>query len=133
MKRLAAISPGSTNDCPGATLPWQPNGDWFRPASGTRLNANCRATVLRDELDTRVFPLVLDFGEGLNGPSDRAIAAFFALNGGQVDTGLLGTLMRRPTPDRTQHANLFRSQHALAEFHQNGANLQVQSKSVQES
>ena len=88
---------------------------------------------MRGELNTRVFPLVLDFAEGLNGPFDRSIAAFFALKGGQVDTGLLGTLVRRPTSDRTQHANLFRSQHDLAEFHQNGAKLQVQSKSVQES
>ena len=42
----------------------------------------------------------MDLGEGLDGPSDWAIAAFHALFGGQVDIGLLGKLagrvLRRP-------------------------------------
>ena len=109
----------------GVVLPAIPGPPQF-------LQTHTWAAILRGEFDTHVFPLVLDFGEDLNGPSNRAIAGIPALYGGQVDTGLLGTLVRRPTSDRTQRANLFRSQHALAEFHQNSAILQVQSKSVQE-
>ena len=64
------------------------------------------AAVSRDELDTRVFQRVLDLGEDLNGPSDRAIAAFHALYGGQVNIGLFGKLDRGPAQERMRRANL---------------------------
>ena len=77
------------------------------------LQTHTRAAVLRRELDTRVFQRALDFGEGLNSPSDRAIAAFHALYGGNVDIGLLGKLVRGPAQERARRANLIRGQHAL--------------------
>ncbi len=76
------------------------------------VQTDTRAAVLRGERDTRVFQRVLDFGEGLNGPSDRAIAAFHALYGGNVDTGILGRLARGPVHERARRTNLVRSQHA---------------------
>ncbi len=77
------------------------------------VQTDTRAAVLRGELDTRVFQRVLDLDEGLNGPSDRAIAAFHALYGGNVDIGLLGKLVRGPAQERARRANLVRGQHAL--------------------
>ncbi len=77
------------------------------------VQTDTRAAVLRGELDTRVFQHVLDLGEDLNGPSDRAIAAFHALYGGNVDTRLLGKLAPRE----------FDSRSTCAEFHQIPAKL----------
>ena len=77
------------------------------------VQTHTRAAVSRDELDTGVFQRVLDLGDGLNGPSDRAVAAFHALYGGQVDIGLLGKLARGPAQERPRRANLIRGQHAL--------------------
>lgn len=53
-----------------------------------------RAAVSRGELDTHVFQRVMDLGEGLNSPCDRAIATFNALHGDHLDTGLFGKLPR---------------------------------------
>ena len=47
-------------------------------------------SFFRGELDARVFQRAVDLGEGPDRPSDRTAAAFPALHGGQVDTGLLG-------------------------------------------
>ncbi len=76
------------------------------------LQTHTRAAVLRGELDTGVFQRALDLGEGLDGPADRAVAAFHALHGSDVDTGPLGKLARGPTQERARRANLVRSQHA---------------------
>ncbi len=77
------------------------------------VQADTRAAVLRRELDTRVFQHALNFGEGLDSPSDRAIGAFHALYGGNVAAGLLGKLARGPAQERARRANLIRDQHAL--------------------
>ena len=70
------------------------------------------AAVLRGELDTGIFQRALDFGEGLDGPADWAMAAFHALHGGDVAAGPLGKLARGPVQERACRANLVRSQHA---------------------
>jgi len=76
------------------------------------VQTHTRATVLRGELDTGVFQRALNLGEGLDRPSNRAVAAFHALHGGDVDTGLLGKLARGQMQERTRRPNLARSQHA---------------------
>ncbi len=85
------------------------------------VQTDTRAAVLRGELDTRVFQRVLDLGEGLNGPSDRAIAAFHALYGGNVNTGLLGKLARTSAGARAPRE--FDPRSTCAEFHQFAAKL----------
>ncbi len=77
------------------------------------VQTHTRAAVLRSELHTGVFQRALDLGEGLDGPADRAIAAFHALYGGRVDIGLLGKLARGPAQERARRADLIRGQHAL--------------------
>ncbi len=72
-----------------------------------------RAAVSRGELDTGVFQRVLDLGEGLDDPSDRAIAAFHALYGCTVDTGPLAGLARGPAQGDTLRADLVRGQHVI--------------------
>ncbi len=81
-----------------------------RPRYG---QADTRAAVLRGEFDTGVFQRILNFGEGLDSPSDRAVAPFQALHGGQVDTGPLSKLARGPTQESARRANLSRIQHTL--------------------
>ena len=73
------------------------------------VKTHTRAAVSCGELDTRVFQRVLNLGEGLNSPCDRAIAAFHALHGDHVNAGPLGADQRRSA----RRANLVRGQRAL--------------------
>ena len=85
------------------------------------VKTHTRAAVLQGELDTRIFQRALDLGESLNSPCDRAIAAFHALYGGNVDTGHFGMVARRPTQERAPCE--FDPRSTCAEFHQISAKL----------
>ncbi len=76
------------------------------------VQTHTRTAVSRGELDTRVFRRALNLGQGLDRPSDRAIAAFHAPHGGDVDIGPLWASSRVDQRRSARHANLVRGQHA---------------------